>query len=586
MTRIYFALRTFFALALPYFRSEEHVRAWLLLFGIVGAELGLVWVLVAVNNWNGRFFNALEARDWAAAGNELWVFCGIIAGAVVAGMSQFYFGQTLLIRWRRWTTQRYVALWMAQGRHYRLRFIDDSVDNIHLRIANDVLLFVTRTHELFTGLVGSLVTILSFAFILWGLSATIPLPLFGHDLAFPGYLIWAAIAFAVIGTVITHYIGRPLIPLNFRQQRFESDFRFAIARVTDQAEPVALMHGEPVEREELRTRFARLVANWTALVRRQTGLVGFVAGYAKLSTLVPTLIVAPAYLAGAITLGTLVQAALAFQQVEGAFAYCISAYGKIAEWKAVMDRLAQFEQAMAQVETQPAESQGIALRKEPGGRVVFDDLTLALPSGQPMVHVTGVELEPGGRLLVTGASGAGKSSLFRTLAGLWTFGKGAIVMPREGDVLALPQRPYFPLGSLRQALAYPREAARLADDAIRAAMAEVGLGHLAHRLDEEAEWSTMLSGGEQQRVAFARALINRPAVLLLDDPVSALEPGEADELYRAIAAKLPDTVVISIGRAAGLRHLHQRTIEMSGAGAARLVHPVPDASPTPTSVRA
>ena len=288
---------------------------------MIGAELGLVYVAVAVIQWNARFFNALEARDWDAFKRELVIFGFITLGAIVATASQYFFGQTLIIRWRRWLTERYVAIWMAEGRHYRLRFVDNTVDNIHLRIANDVLLFLQRTHELGTGLLNSVVALFSFAFILWGLSATTPLPVFGTDLSFPGYLILTALAYAGIGTLVAHLIGWRLIPLQFSQQRYEFDFRFAIARVTDNAEPVALMGGEAVEREELRTRFWRLVRNWTALVQRQTRLIAFTAGYGHISTVFPILVVSPAYLTGAITLGALMQAHLAFQRVEGAFAY-------------------------------------------------------------------------------------------------------------------------------------------------------------------------------------------------------------------------------------------------------------------------
>src|SRR6185503_13961993 len=259
------------------------------------------------------------------------------------------FGQTLIIRWRRWLTERYVAVLMAEGRHYRLRFVDNTVDNIHLRIANDVLLFLQRTHELGTGLLNSIVALFSFAIILWGLSASTPLPLFGTDLAFPGYLIWTALASAGIGTLLAHLIGWRLIPLQFSQQRYESDFRFAIARVTDNAEPVALMGGETVERAEMRTRFWRLVRNWTALVQRQTRLIAFTAGYGHISTVFPILVVSPAYLTGAITLGALIQAHLAFQRVEGAFALCIGAYPKIPEWTAFVERLPRFDAAMAVV---------------------------------------------------------------------------------------------------------------------------------------------------------------------------------------------------------------------------------------------
>lgn len=556
-------LLTFLDLALPYFRSDERLSARFFLAGVIGAEVALICVSVQVIQWNARFFNALEQRSWDLMTPELFNFSLLVVCMIFTGMAQYYFGQALIIRWRQWMTGQYVGSWMADGRHYRQGVIDRTVDNIHLRIANDVLLFIQRTHELGTGVLGCVLALASFAYMLWGISAIMPLPMLGTDLSFPGHLIAIAFGFAVTGTLIGHLIGRPLVALNFNQQRYESDFRFAIARVTDNAEPVALTGGEAVERSELHRRFAALVANWTKLVWRETRLNGFTNGYAQVSIVVPTLIGMPAYLAGAIPLGILVQGALAFNRVEGAFGYFIGAYRKIAEWKAIIDRLSQFETSMVEVDRRGRSGMDIKFTTSSDNSVTVSNLRLRTADNGNIAFIPYLRVAPGERLLVAGPSGSGKSCLLRAIAGIWTFGEGSISRSAEARIIALPQRRYLPLGTLRQALAYPTLADQFTDAEIGEAMEAAGIGRLICRLEEEADWSTVLSGGEQQRLGFARVLLHRPDLVLLDEAVSIFEDAEARSLYRMLFDKLPDATVISVGRHAVLAGLHRRTFELT-----------------------
>ena len=566
MQPILTALRTFLRLALPYFRSEERWRARGLLAGVVVAEFGVVYALVAFNQWNGYFFNAIQDHDGKAFAFALLLFIGIAAWTVVATVAQYFLGQTLIMRWRRWMTERFVGRWMADGRHYRMQFLDVDVDNTHLRIANDILIFLQRTHDLGYNLLGSLIALASFSYILWGLSSIAPLVLFGVDLAFPGYLFFIAIAYAGFGTLVAHFVGRPLIALNFFQQRYESDFRFAIARVWDKdsAEPVALMGGEKIERGVLDRRFSTLVRNWTMLIRRQTWLTAFTTGYGQISLVFPTMVAAPAYFSGAISLGTLIQASLAFQRVDIAFAFFLHSYARIAEWKASMDRVAQLEAALDLVDRprDPAKSIIMARTAQPGLKV--DNLVVKLPSGAPVAALARLDLAPGERALLTGPSGSGKSSVLRALAGIWPVGQGRIELPAGADVLALPQKVYFPLGTLRAAVAYPTPAEEIDEERLRRVLQLVGLTHLAPRLDEAADWGVLLAGGEQQRIVLARALLKKPDILLLDEATSNFDDATSGELYGLLMRELPRTTLVSIGRAGVLAQVHAHLIALNG----------------------
>lgn len=560
MINVVQTLRTFGSLAYPYFgTSEDRWTGRALAAGVIGLELALVLVAVALNEWQGRFFDALEQKSWDKASRELVVFVIITALTIAGGAAQYWLGQHFQIRWRRWMTNRLVGEWLNAGRHYRLPLIANEVDNPQLRVINDVSVFVQKTHEVGSSFIGVLAALVSFSIILWGLSARIPLPFFGKDFSFPGYLIVFAFIYAALGTLVAHLLGWRLVSLNFEQQKREADLRYAAQHAHDHGEQVALLGAEEIERTGIRRRVDSLIKNWRRLTVVQTRLNGFSAGYNQVSAIFPILIVSPAYLVGAIPLGALIQAAAAFQRVEQSFAFFISSYAKIAEWKAAMDRISGLEQVLRKM----AEPGGVgALEKADGQGFGARNLVMLDAKGERIAGLDALDLKPGERLLISGASGSGKSILLRGIAGIWPFGQGNLRMPKDGRLFGLPERPYFPLGTLRQALCAPADPKSIADDALAAALADTGLKHLEEKLDQEEDWNATLSAGDQQRVGFARALLVGPALLLLDNPVSALPEEDARALYEMLARRLPEAVIISVGAGSLLSDLHGHAIDL------------------------
>jgi putative ATP-binding cassette transporter len=555
-------VKEFTRIAVPYYRSEDRWAGRVLLFAVISLQLFQVWLNVQFNAWYNTFYTALQNKDWNTFIWQLGVFSVLAAFFIVSAVYQLYLQQWLTIRWRNWLTNRYLGRWLAQGTHYRMRLKGDQADNPDQRIADDVRDFVDNTLNIGIALLGSIVTLVSFVVILWTLSATTPLMIGFTSYQIPGYLVWAALIYAILGTWVTHLVGKPLIKLNFDQQRYEADFRFSLVRLRENAEEVTLLAGEPAEKERLRDRFAAVIRNWYGIMHRRKRLTFLTAGYSQVALIFPFIVVSPIYFFGALTLGGLMQIVSAFGQVQSALSFFVTAYTSIADWKAVLNRLSGFGASMDWAEGLDKTAPRLEFVSDGGKALLVEELAVGLPNGQEIVRLKEFSIEPGERVLVTGPSGAGKTSLFRALGGVWPFGTGSIRVPHGASVLVLPQRSYMPLGSLRGALAYPGPEDAFSRDQIDDVLEAVGLGAFRDQLDETAYWADKLSGGEQQRLSIARALLQRPQWLFLDEATAALDEASEAALYRLLIERLPGTAIVSIGHRSSLVPFHARFFEL------------------------
>jgi putative ATP-binding cassette transporter len=553
-------------IAAPYFRSEDKWAGRGLLAAVIAIELAVVFLNVLFNRWNNVFYNALQERNRDVFTYQIGYFCFLAAIYIALKVYQLYLNQWLQIRWRRWMTDRYLGGWLHDANHYRMQLLGDAADNPDQRIAEDTQRFVEQTLLLGIGLLSSVVTLVSFVFILWGLSNEAPLHLFGKDIAIPGYLVWGALIYALLGTVLTHLIGWPLVGLNFQQQRYEADFRFNLVRARENAEQIALLRGEPVERSRLLSRFGFVVENWLGIMQRTKKLTAFSATYSQASVIFPYVLVAPAYFAGKVQLGGMMQTASAFSSVQESLSFFITSYRTLAEWQSVVARLSGFEDSIENAAALTTKQNIIHVGSDDKAAIDLEKLVVSLPSGAPLVTADGFHIKSGERTLLTGPSGSGKSTLFRAIAGIWPFGTGSIAIPAQATLMMLPQRPYFPVGSLMAAITYPAEASAFSPEQVSEALLMVGLPKLASKLDEDAHWNRTLSPGEQQRLGIARALLHAPQYLFLDEATASLdEPSEA-ALYRLLQDKLPATTIVSIGHRSTLDAFHQRDVILARDG--------------------
>ena len=572
MSRLRRLLKNAWALTRPYWFSEDRWAAWGLLLAVVTLNLGIVFINVLLNKWNNTFYNSLQDKDYTVFVQQLFRFTWLAGSFIVVAVYQLYLNQMLQIRWRRWLTERYLGEWLRDTAYYRMQLTGGETDNPDQRIAEDLRLFVTGTLGLAIGGMRAVVTLVSFIAILWGLSGAVTLPVGGFLVTIPGYMVWAALLYAIVGTWLTDRIGRPLVRMNFDRQRYEADFRFGLVRFRENTEGVALYHGEPDELRNFRTRFGSVVRNWWDIMRQQKRLTWFTAGYGQAAIIFPFVVAAPRYFRGEIPLGGLVQTASAFGQVQDSLSFIVSSYTDIAEWRSVVQRLVGFEEALDRVRAQAAARDGIRREDADAPTLAVENVDLALPGGTALISGVNLALARGESALLSGPSGAGKSTLIRAIAGIWPFGRGEIRVPR-GPVLFLPQKPYLPIGTLREVISYPTPAGglpagKLEDQVLREALEAVGLPELAGRLDEAGHWALQLSPGEQQRIAFARALVQKPDWLFLDEATSAVDEAAETRLYQLVRDRLRGTAVLSVGHRGSLRAFHGRQLVVKPGGSA------------------
>ncbi len=547
-------------LVVPYFKSEERWIAITLLIGAISLTFVAVGLEVLFNDWNRRFYDSLQNKDEAAFWREITIFSLLAAGFIAAGVARAIVSPYLRLRWRRWLTRQYLAHWLDGRGYYRIE-LQRTVDNADQRIAEDLRQLGEYTMTLLLGILGAVATLISFLFILWNLSGPLSLKPIGIDITIPGYMAWVALIYAIIGTFFANLVGRRLIPLNFQRQRYEANFRFSLVRVRENAEGIALYRGEEREAEVLNERFADVFANGWRVLFTQAQLALYQVSYGQIAIIFPYIVTAPGFFSGALTLGVVMQTASAFGQVQGALSFFIDNYTYLAELRAVMDRLMGLQNASDARPDTAIEVMPEASRTDLGAA----GLTLGLPNGQALLSDATFSLPRGRSTLITGASGSGKSTLFRALAGIWPFGKGQVRVPAGARVLFLPQKPYVPIGTLRDAVKYPDEESKATDAEIVSALETVKLGHLAGRMDEVAHWTNILSGGEQQRLAVARALVFKPDWLFLDEATASLDEAMETAVYEALKQRLPATTMVSIGHRPSLRQWHDRQIELRRA---------------------
>ena len=560
LTRQFF--RDVWYLTKSYWQSEEKKKAFFLLGCIIALTLGVVYMLVLLNQWNNSFYSALQNYDAKKIFDELIHFSWLAAIYIILAVYSYYLQQTLILNWRRWLTTRFIDIWLQNKTYYNLQMFGKDTDNPDQRISEDVRQFVEMTLSFGIGILKAFCTFASFVVILYNLSGSLSFTFMGKTWTINGYMLWASLLYSVIGTYITHLVGRKLVKINFIQQRYEADFRFSMIRLRESAESVAFYRGEAQEGSVFKQRFKMLLDNFWKLVNKQKQLVFLNSGYSQIAIIFPFVVAMNRYLTKEVTLGGLMQVASAFGRVQDSLSYFVDMYSSIAQWQAVVMRLTYFGRHMHEV-SQKAERFHVE-RFAAADVVEVSNMQINLPDGKPLLENLSFTLHPGHNVLIKGVSGSGKSTLLRAISGIWPFVDGKIFLPERDKLMFIPQKPYLPLGTLRAALNYPGNKP-IDDTELIYLMDLCQIGYLKDKLDLEADWSHVLSVGEQQRLAFVRAHIQQPQWLFLDEATSALDEDTEATMYSLLQERLTQTTVVSVGHRSTLNKYHELVLRLNKA---------------------